>query len=61
MKLGRTTGVGLTNVERRLECHYGKAASFAIHTAPGLGTTVEIRMPVELKSFEGVPANQVVM
>jgi two-component system, LytTR family, sensor kinase len=61
MKLGRTTGVGLTNVERRLECHYGKAASFEIHTAPGLGTTVEIRMPVELKSFEGVPANQVVM
>jgi hypothetical protein len=61
INMGRRTGVGLANVERRLECHYGKAASFEIHTAPGLGTTVEIRMPVESKSFEGVPANQVVM
>src|SRR4029079_11605827 len=61
LNLGRRTGVGLTNVERRLECHYGNAASFEIHTAPGLGTTVEIRMPVEVKSLEGVPANQVAM
>jgi two-component system LytT family sensor kinase len=58
LRSGRRTGVGLTNVERRLECHYGKAASFAIHTSPGLGTTVEIRMPVELK-FERASANQV--
>ena len=61
LNLGRRTGVGLTNVERRLECHYGNAASFEIHTAPGLGTTVEIRMPVEVKSLEGIPANQVAM
>jgi two-component system, LytTR family, sensor kinase len=59
LRLGRRTGVGLSNVERRLECHYGKAASFEIHTIPGQGTTVEIRMPVEMKSFDGAPPNQV--
>jgi len=58
LRVGRRIGVGLTNVERRLECHYGKAASFEIHTSPGQGTTVEIRMPVETKPFEAVPTNQ---
>jgi two-component system, LytTR family, sensor kinase len=46
---GRSSGVGLRNVERRLMCHYGDAASLSIRTAPGEGTLVEIRMPVDLK------------
>ena len=41
---------GLRNVERRLACQYGDAASLSIHTAPGEGTTVEIRLPVESRS-----------
>jgi two-component system, LytTR family, sensor kinase len=43
---GRQRGVGLRNVERRLECQYGPAASLSIHSALGEGTTVEIRLPV---------------
>jgi two-component system LytT family sensor kinase len=42
---GRLAGLGLRNVERRLECQYGTAASLSIRTAPGEGTTVEIRLP----------------
>lgn len=44
---GRESGVGLRNVERRLECQYGRGASLSIDTAPGRGTTVEIRMPID--------------
>jgi LytS/YehU family sensor histidine kinase len=33
-------------VERRLECHYGMAASLSIRTTPGEGTVVAIRLPV---------------
>jgi two-component system LytT family sensor kinase len=47
LQRGRTIGVGLRNVERRLECQYGNAASLSIRTTPGEGTFVEIRLPVE--------------
>jgi two-component system LytT family sensor kinase len=43
---GRRHGVGLANVEQRLKCHYGDEASLAIASEPGVGTTVEIRLPV---------------
>jgi two-component system, LytTR family, sensor kinase len=43
---GRKTGVGLQNIERRLECHYGRDASLSFHTAVDEGTTVEIRLPI---------------
>jgi LytS/YehU family sensor histidine kinase len=43
---GRERGVGLRNIERRLACQYGTRASLAIHSLPGRGTTVEIRLPV---------------
>jgi hypothetical protein len=43
---GRKTGVGLQNIERRLECHYGADASLSFHTAVDEGTTVEIRLPI---------------
>src|SRR5206468_1687831 len=47
LERGKTTGVGLRNIERRLACQYGSSASLSIHTAAGVGTTVEIRLPTE--------------
>jgi two-component system LytT family sensor kinase len=47
LRAGRAIGVGLSNVERRLACQYADAASLSIESAPGAGTTVEIRMPAE--------------
>lgn len=58
---GRGAGVGLRNVERRLQAHYGNAASLSIRTVPGEGTVVEIRMPVELKVSEESDADRVAM
>jgi signal transduction histidine kinase len=46
LRRGRLIGVGLQNVERRLACQYGHAASLAIKSEPNVGTTVEIRLPV---------------
>jgi signal transduction histidine kinase len=45
---GRTRGIGLQNVEQRIKRHYGDAATFAIRSAPGVGTTVELSLPVNL-------------
>lgn len=42
----RRRGVGLANVERRLECFFGEAASLDFHSEPGNGTTAEIRVPI---------------
>jgi sensor histidine kinase YesM len=50
MRAGREGGVGLNNVERRLACQYGDAASVSIDSAPGAGTTVHIRMPAEYRA-----------
>jgi signal transduction histidine kinase len=47
LRTGRTAGVGLNNIERRLACQYGTAARLSVDSAPGLGTIVEIRMPAE--------------
>ena len=48
LRAGRTAGVGLSNIERRLACQYGAAASADHSTAsPGIGTTVEIRLPAD--------------
>jgi two-component system LytT family sensor kinase len=47
LRRGRMSGVGLSNVERRLGAHYGDSASLRIDTAVGTGTTVEIRLPAE--------------
>lgn len=46
---GRRRGVGLTNVERRLEYFYGPAASLHFASQPGAGTTVELRVPIEAR------------
>jgi two-component system sensor histidine kinase LytS len=44
---GRARGVGLSNVERRLQGQYGSDASLSIRSGPGTGTTVTIRLPAE--------------
>jgi LytS/YehU family sensor histidine kinase len=49
LERGRALGVGLRNVERRLNCQYGDAASLSIRTAPEEGTVVEVRVPVVIK------------
>ncbi|MBZ5559944.1 MAG: histidine kinase [Acidobacteriia bacterium] len=48
----RAVGVGLANVERRLACQYGAAAALSIASEPGVGTTVEIRIPADFTAAE---------
>lgn len=43
---GSRRGVGLTNVEQRLRRHYGAAGVFNLRSAPGIGTTVALELPV---------------
>ena len=45
---GRARGIGLQNVEQRIKRHYGDAATFGIRSASGLGTTVELGLPINL-------------
>ena len=40
-------GVGLENVERRIQLHGGESAALSIHSVPGQGTIAEIRLPLE--------------
>ncbi len=46
---GRQRGVGLANVERRLECFYGQSASLDFQSTPGEGTVVEVIMPIDVQ------------
>ena len=43
----RATGIGLSNLERRLERHYGADARLSIVSAVDAGTTVELRLPLQ--------------
>jgi two-component system LytT family sensor kinase len=52
IRRGREQGVGLANLERRLACQYGSAATIAVDSAPGTGTTVEIRLPLDPTASE---------
>ena len=55
---GRKRGVGLNNIEERLEFYGGKSASLRIRSTPGAGTIVELRIPAALMehvSNAGVP------
>jgi len=54
LTIRREEGVGLRNVERRLHGQYGSDASLSIESAPGRGTTVEIRLPVTSGSHEAM-------
>jgi two-component system, LytTR family, sensor kinase len=51
LERGRESGVGLRNVERRLACQYGDAASLVIRTVPDEGTVVEVRVPLAIKTL----------
>jgi two-component system LytT family sensor kinase len=48
LEQGRERGVGLRNIERRLQVQYGAAASLSIQSMPDQGTTVELRIPVSM-------------
>jgi signal transduction histidine kinase len=56
LRHGRAGGVGLSNVERRLACHYGADAVLTLQSEAGVGTTVEIRMPAERRG--AAPADE---
>ncbi len=43
----RTHGVGLSNVEQRLQRYGGGITPLTIRSAPGIGTSVEIRIPMQ--------------
>lgn len=43
---GRQRGIGLANVEQRIRRHFGDAGMFNIRSAPGLGTTVDLCLPI---------------
>lgn len=43
---GKSTGIGLSNIERRLDRHFGDRASLIFRSEPQQGTTVCIRIPV---------------
>jgi two-component system LytT family sensor kinase len=58
LQRGREQGVGLRNVERRLQGQYGTAASLSIESAPGLGTHVDVHIPIP-SSTRDQPAEQV--
>jgi two-component system LytT family sensor kinase len=47
---GRKRGVGLANVERRLECFFGQAASLRLISTIGSGTVAEVRMPISTQT-----------
>jgi signal transduction histidine kinase len=45
---GRARGIGLQNIEQRIKRHYDGAATFDIRSATGVGTTVELGLPIDL-------------
>lgn len=48
-------GVGLANIHHRIQLYYGKEYGAAIDSAPGMGTKVELTMPLRFAEpqFEG--------
>jgi two-component system, LytTR family, sensor kinase len=50
LRHGRRQGVGLANLEQRLQLLYGSQASLRLTSVPDEGTTVEIRMPLEVST-----------
>lgn len=42
-------GLGLLNVEQRLQRHYPDSYSFKLNTSPGAGCTIDIRIPLIVK------------
>jgi len=50
MQRRRQTGVGLANIEQRLERYYGGRAALELRTAVDAGTIVAISVPIEMKN-----------
>lgn len=46
LEQGRKRGVGLANVEQRIRRHFGDTGLFNFRSAPGVGTTIEIGLPL---------------
>lgn len=46
LEQGRKRGVGLNNVEQRIRRHFGDLGLFNFRSAPGLGTTIELCLPI---------------
>jgi signal transduction histidine kinase len=44
---GKKRGLGLSNVEQRLKRYGAKTTALSVKSTPGLGTTVEVRIPVQ--------------
>jgi two-component system LytT family sensor kinase len=59
LRRGRVLGVGLSNVERRLQGQYGAEASLSIRSVPGTGTTVTIRLPADSSRTADHPVRRV--
>jgi signal transduction histidine kinase len=53
---GRRKGIGLANLERRLEMHYGHAARLTLDTRTGQGTTVVIDLPLRPSAVPALAA-----
>jgi LytS/YehU family sensor histidine kinase len=54
---GRRRGVGLANVEQRLRRYGGIEPPLFIHSVPGIGTTVDIRIPFQVSEAFHSPAS----
>jgi signal transduction histidine kinase len=61
IRAGRRSGVGLDNVERRLSCLYGPAASLSVRTALDEGTIVELTLPLGAPTSEASDVRQAVL
>jgi len=58
---GRTAGVGLRNVERRLAVQYGAEAALLVRSVLDEGTTVEIRLPLDALTASDRDSRRVAM
>lgn len=47
MKDEKEQGIGLSNVQRRIELHYGKRYGVQVHSKTGAGTVVELWLPYQ--------------
>ena len=50
-------GIGMKNVQERLEVLYGNQASFNVNSSPGRGTLVSIEIPAEPTTVHPTPRN----
>ncbi|MCQ6561319.1 sensor histidine kinase [Paenibacillus mendelii] len=55
---GHSTGLGTRNVFRRLELFYGRKDMITIHSEPGQGTTVMIRIPAKKEERNVSPTDR---